>query len=1345
MVGVSLSPWWVCPCPRGGCVPAAPPPLAPRIRLPCSLPAPVGGGSSGGAGRARSGPGCFSRPLIVPAIAPGRAGGPGIAHPSRGCARSPAGRTAGEGGRTGRGRGRDRGRDRVVRPGGECGAAAPTCPAPCHRTGTRLPRVTAPGPACPVSPHRDGMDGAGPGPEEGEEREPGAVSERSFLESFTESREVAELIANLRGVFGELVTREMAVERFVGIMDKYQEQPHLLDHHLEGMMNSLLDIARDKGSPPPLVHLAFKFLYIITKVRGYKRFLPLFPHEVRDLQPVLDMLAEQNPRDSETWETRYMLLLWLSMICLIPFDLARFDGNLVSEGGKARQPTMDRILEIAKCYLVVSDKARDAAAVLVSKFIVRPDVRQSRMAEFLDWVLSMLSKSSSQTMEGTVIVNGMLQALAQLFKHGKREDCLPYAVTVLECLDKCKLSESNQMVLRKLGMKLVQRLGLTFVKPKVAKWRYQRGCRSLAANLQAQGAVVQNQKREAAAEADDDEEYDIPAEIENVVEQLLVGLKDKDTIVRWSAAKGIGRITGRLPKELADDVIGSLLDCFSFQETDNAWHGGCLALAELGRRGLLLPSRISDVVPVMLKALTYDEKRGACSVGSNVRDAACYVCWAFARAYEPAELIPFISHISSALVIAAVFDRDVNCRRAASAAFQENVGRQGTFPHGIDILTAADYFAVGNRVNCYLTISVYIAGFPEYTQPMIDHLVNMKINHWDSVIRELSTKALHNITPRAPEYMANVVLPRLLPLSVGSDLHTRHGAILACAEITHALCKLAQENNRSVTYYFSEKSLEGLKQIHQELCSRQLYRGLGGELMRPAVCTLIEKLSLSKMPFRGDPIIGGWQWLINDSLRHLTLVSSGARQHIKESAVSALAALCNEFYINEEGEADPALQDELVTQYVSELQNTEEMIRCGFSRALGALPRFLLKGRLQQVLEGLKKVTLISPEDVSFAESRRDALIAIAKVCQTVGVKGEGSREEFVCRDNVDEIYATLLNGVTDYTTDSRGDVGGWVREAAMTSLMEVTLLLVQNEAELINASMQIMCWLAQQSAEKIDKFRAHAGSVFLTLLHFDRPPVPHIPHRQELERIFPRSEKETLNWNAASEAFPRITQLLALPTYQYFVLLGLSVSVGGLTETTLRYSAQSLFDYMKKIQGDPSALESFCETLLKVFEDNLRNDRVSVPLLTMLDQLLANGCFDTFTEQENHPFPVKLFTLCKEEIKRSKDIRKLRSSIGVFCGLIQFQGDMREKVFFQLFLLLCHPFPIIRKTTASQVYEMLITYGDVVDPAIMDEVMAILSDTNWEAELPVVRERRNCLCDLLKVPKPQLVSKSSA
>ena len=115
----------------------------------------------------------------------------------------------------------------------------------------------------------------------------------------------------------------------------------------------------------------------------------------------------------------------------------------------------------------------------------------------------------------------------------------------------------------------------------------------------------------------------------------------------------------------------------------------------------------------------------------------------------------------------------------------ENVGRQGQFPHGIDILTKCDYYAVSQLQNCYLHLSKFIAEFDEYRQPVIDHLLEYKFNHWDQAVRELTSKALFNLTDCCPEYMASVVVPQLLKHSFSIDLNTRHGALLSLGEIIH--------------------------------------------------------------------------------------------------------------------------------------------------------------------------------------------------------------------------------------------------------------------------------------------------------------------------------------------------------------------------------------------------------------------------------------------------------------------------------------------------------------------------------------------------------------------------------
>uniref|UniRef100_A0A4W6FZD4 Tubulin-specific chaperone D n=1 Tax=Lates calcarifer TaxID=8187 RepID=A0A4W6FZD4_LATCA len=1059
----------------------------------------------------------------------------------------------------------------------------------------------------------------------GEGGESDAIVTACVLGGFSESSETRVLISSLPEVHGDTVTSESTTQRFLVIMNRYQEQPHLLDPHLEWMLNMILDFIRSEKSPPSLVHLCFKFLYIICKVRGYKIFMQLFPHEVADVEPVLDLMSRQDPKDSETWETRYMLLLWLSMTCLIPFDLSRLDGHLESEGGKAREPTMDRILAIAKSYLVVSDSPRDAASVLVSKFMTRPDVKQKRLGDFLDWSLTTISQTNDQSMRDIMVLDGALQSLLVL--HARLSVCTP---TILQCLEQKRLSESSQAMLRKLGVKLIQRLGLTFLKPRLAAWRYQRGSRSLAANLSMSQSASTTDAVSPDVEAQEQEEdYDIPEEVETVIGEFLPHLSLKSLSLNV--------------------IFFDLCCCFSsFQETDNAWHGGCLALAELGRRGLLLPSRLTDVVPLIIKSLTYEEKRGACSVGSNVRDAACYVCWSFARAYEPKELKPFVTQICTENVISCLF----------------------------------------------------------------------------VVIRELATKALHNLTPQAPDYMATTVLPQLLPMAVGIDLHSRHGAILACAEITHALYKLGLQTNRTVVDMISSECVDALKNIHQ-----MVRVGFGGELMRPAMCGLIEKLSLSKMPFKNDPVITGWQWLIDDTIKSLHLVSSGV------AVVSALSALCEEYYQAQAGQADSQMQNVLVSQYIEGLKSPQMLTRCGSALALGCLPRFMIHSKLKQVCLN------VSQKEGSFTEARRDAVRAIAQVCVKAGVCANGSPDSALCLENVAEVYGTLLESMNDYTTDSRGDVGAWVREAAMTSLMDVTTLVASNAPEILSPDVvnRMMCCLAQQAAEKIDRYRAHAGNIFLRLLHSTKPAVPHIPHQEELLSIFPTTT--SLNWNAPSQAFQYITQLLRLPQYQYHTLLGLTVSVGGITESTVHFSSQSLFDYLKGIQDNNAALAQFGDTLLSIFRDNLRNDRVTIPFLKMLNQMLANSCFEIFTTEENHQFCVDLLALCKE-LKKSKDISKLRACIAVFCGLIQFQGEVRKKVLSQLLMLLCHSFPVIRKTTASQMYEMLLTYDDVIDPEVLDDVMTLLSDTNWEGDLATVRPHRNQLCDWLGVPRPQVVAK---
>ena len=77
---------------------------------------------------------------------------------------------------------------------------------------------------------------------------------------------------------------EKGLEWINTTIDKYQENPALLDPHLTKINTPLVQAIKklDGANSVP-----FKILYSICKTRGYKTILKFYSHSVSDLEPVL--------------------------------------------------------------------------------------------------------------------------------------------------------------------------------------------------------------------------------------------------------------------------------------------------------------------------------------------------------------------------------------------------------------------------------------------------------------------------------------------------------------------------------------------------------------------------------------------------------------------------------------------------------------------------------------------------------------------------------------------------------------------------------------------------------------------------------------------------------------------------------------------------------------------------------------------------------------------------------------------------------------------------------------------------------------------------------------------------
>lgn len=89
----------------------------------------------------------------------------------------------------------------------------------------------------------------------------------------------------------------------------------------------------------------------------------------------------------------------------------------------------------------------------------------------------------------------------------------------------------------------------------------------------------------------------------------------------------------------------------------------------------------------------------------------------------------------------------------------------------------------------------------------------------------------------------------------------------------------------------------------------------------------------------------------------------------------------------------------------------------------------------------------------------------------------------------------------------------------------------------------------------------------------------------------------------------------------------------------------------------------------------------------------------------------------------------------------LQIKSEVCNTALVQLSILLCHRQTYVRRSTSTKLYESLLVYGDncTIPLENLDEIMNLLSSTNWEEPVDVIKPVRNNLCNLMGIRVPVL------
>ena len=341
---------------------------------------------------------------------------------------------------------------------------------------------------------------------------------------------------------------------------------------------------------------------------------------------------------------------------------------------------------------------------------------------------------------------------------------------------------------------------------------------------------------------------------------------------------------------------------------------------------------------------------------------------------------------------------------------------------------------------------------------------------------------------------------------------------------------------------------------------------------------------------------------LDENLRH-------PNASIQQAAAEAVGAFTRAYM--PEGTANQVQRT--AQRYVPWLGDANPAVRRGAALALGRLPGALLQPALGEVLEGLARAVEgeESAED-RVAEARANAAGALREVAREA-LAGNGAS---ALGPLLGTVLPALLRGCEDFSVDKRGDVGSWVREAAMRGAGEVLAMAAEaadgdgdeDRAAVSGAAERVVAALLRQSVERLGKLREAAGRHLLGVqaLGAARPWLS--PGAVAAARATaPGPEAVAGLAEASPEALAGALSLLREEAWGPAVMEGVVASAGGVDFQLASAVGDAVAWHVEA--GGEGAARRVLALLVRCWRRHARSPRLATPLLKTTEALFARGC----------------------------------------------------------------------------------------------------------------------------------------